>query len=49
MKSWRQSQILDVIDRVPVASQEDLRQQLDHYLAHPDEARDIEEDARSAH
>jgi transcriptional regulator of arginine metabolism len=28
MKSWRQSQILDVIDRAAVASQEALRQQL---------------------
>ena len=28
MKSWRQSQILDVIDREPVASQETLRQHL---------------------
>ena len=28
MKSWRQSQILDVIDRQAVASQEVLRQQL---------------------
>ena len=28
MKSWRQSQILDVIDREPVASQETLRQRL---------------------
>ena len=28
MKSWRQSQILDVVDRDPVASQEDLRRQL---------------------
>lgn len=28
MKSWRQSQILDVIDREPVASQEVLRQRL---------------------
>lgn len=28
MKSWRQSQILDVIDREPVASQEALRQHL---------------------
>jgi transcriptional regulator of arginine metabolism len=28
MKSWRQSQILDVVDHVPVASQEELRQQL---------------------
>jgi transcriptional regulator of arginine metabolism len=29
MKSWRQSQILDVIDREPVASQEELRQRLE--------------------
>ena len=29
MKSWRQSQILDVIDREPVASQEVLRQKLE--------------------
>ena len=28
MKSWRQSQILDVIDRQPVGSQETLRQRL---------------------
>jgi len=28
MKSWRQSQILDVIDHEPVASQETLRQRL---------------------
>jgi transcriptional regulator of arginine metabolism len=28
MKSWRQSQILDVIDHEPVASQEELRQRL---------------------
>jgi transcriptional regulator of arginine metabolism len=28
MKSWRQSQILEVIDKQPVASQETLRQQL---------------------
>jgi transcriptional regulator of arginine metabolism len=28
MKSWRQSQILDLIDREPVASQEALRQHL---------------------
>jgi len=28
MKSWRQSQILDVIDREPIASQEELRQKL---------------------
>lgn len=28
MKSWRQTQILDVIDREPVASQETLRQRL---------------------
>src|SRR5262245_51397115 len=28
MKSWRQSQILDVIDHEPVASQETLRQKL---------------------
>jgi transcriptional regulator of arginine metabolism len=28
MKSWRQSQILEVVDRVPVASQEALRQEL---------------------
>jgi transcriptional regulator of arginine metabolism len=28
MKSWRQSQILEVIDRGPVASQEELRQLL---------------------
>lgn len=28
MKSWRQSQILDVIDHVPVASQEALRAEL---------------------
>ena len=28
MKSWRQSQILEVIDREPVASQEELRQKL---------------------
>ena len=28
MKSWRQAQILDVIDREPVTSQEELRQQL---------------------
>jgi transcriptional regulator of arginine metabolism len=28
MKSWRQSQILDVIDREPIASQEELRQRL---------------------
>src|SRR6187401_1333144 len=28
MKSWRQSQILDVVDREPVASQETLRQRL---------------------
>lgn len=29
MKSWRQSQILDVIDKVPVASQEALREHLE--------------------
>ena len=29
MKSWRQSQILDVIDQEAVASQEELRQQLE--------------------
>jgi transcriptional regulator of arginine metabolism len=29
MKSWRQSQILDVIDREPVASQEALRKMLE--------------------
>ena len=28
MKAWRQSQILDVIDHEPVASQEELRQRL---------------------
>ena len=28
MKSWRQTQILDVVDREPVASQETLRQRL---------------------
>src|SRR5262245_40337722 len=28
MKSWRQSQILDVLDRTPVSSQEVLRQKL---------------------
>lgn len=28
MKSWRQSQILEVVDKVPVASQEALRQEL---------------------
>jgi transcriptional regulator of arginine metabolism len=28
MKAWRQSQILDVIDREPVASQEELRRRL---------------------
>jgi transcriptional regulator of arginine metabolism len=28
MKSWRQSQILDVVDHEPVASQEELRQRL---------------------
>jgi len=28
MKSWRQSQILEVVDRLPVASQEALRQEL---------------------
>jgi len=28
MKAWRQSQILDVIDRDPVSSQEDLRKKL---------------------
>jgi transcriptional regulator of arginine metabolism len=28
MKAWRQTQILDVIDREPVASQETLRQRL---------------------
>src|SRR6186997_1733005 len=28
MKSWRQSQILEVVDRQPVASQEALRQEL---------------------
>lgn len=28
MKSWRQNQILDVIDHEPVASQEELRQKL---------------------
>ena len=28
MKSWRQSQILDVIDREPIASQEELKQRL---------------------
>src|SRR5437868_3759152 len=28
MKSWRQTQILDVIDREPVSSQEELRQKL---------------------
>jgi transcriptional regulator of arginine metabolism len=28
MKSWRQSQILDVIDHAPVVSQESLRQRL---------------------
>jgi transcriptional regulator of arginine metabolism len=28
MKSWRQSQILDVVDREPVASQEELRERL---------------------
>jgi transcriptional regulator of arginine metabolism len=28
MKAWRQSQILDVVDREPVASQEALRQRL---------------------
>ena len=28
MKSWRQSQILDVIDREPIASQEKLKQRL---------------------
>ena len=28
MKTWRQSQILDVIDREPVVSQEILRQKL---------------------
>lgn len=28
MKSWRQSQILDVVDHQPVASQEELRQHL---------------------
>jgi transcriptional regulator of arginine metabolism len=28
MKSWRQSQILDVVDREAVASQEELRRQL---------------------
>jgi transcriptional regulator of arginine metabolism len=29
MKSWRQAQLLDVIDKEPVASQEALRQKLD--------------------
>ena len=29
MKSWRQSQILDVIDHEPIASQEALRQKLE--------------------
>lgn len=29
MKSWRQSQILDVVDKVPVASQEALREHLE--------------------
>ena len=29
MKSWRQSQILDVIDHEPVASQEELRKMLE--------------------
>ena len=29
MKSWRQSQILDVIDHEPVASQEALRKMLE--------------------
>jgi len=28
MKSWRQSQLLEVIDKEPVASQEELRQRL---------------------
>jgi transcriptional regulator of arginine metabolism len=28
MKSWRQSQILEVVDRQPIASQEALRQEL---------------------
>jgi transcriptional regulator of arginine metabolism len=28
MKAWRQSQILDVVDHEPVASQEELRQRL---------------------
>lgn len=28
MKAWRQSQILDVIDKEPVSSQEDLRKKL---------------------
>lgn len=28
MKAWRQSQILDVVDHLPVASQEELRQHL---------------------
>ena len=28
MKSWRQSQILDVIDHEPIVSQEMLRQRL---------------------
>jgi transcriptional regulator of arginine metabolism len=28
MKSWRQSQIMDVVDHAPIASQEELRQQL---------------------
>jgi transcriptional regulator of arginine metabolism len=28
MKAWRQSQIMDVVDHAPIASQEELRQQL---------------------
>ena len=46
MKSWRQSQILDVIDREAVASQEALRQQLETRGIHATQAtisRDLKE------